>query len=68
MSTAKVIEIIGSSPTSWEDAAKNALQDASKTLRNIKGVEVLCQNAKVLDNQIEEYRTVLKVAFEYEQE
>jgi flavin-binding protein dodecin len=66
MGVAKIIEIIGSSKKSWEDAANNAVKTATKTLRNLRGVEVVGQNAVVKNGKISEYRTVIKVAFEYE--
>jgi len=68
MTTVKTIEVIGSSKVSWDDAAKNALKDASKTIRNISGMEIIGQNAKVENGMISEYRTVMRIAFIYEQE
>jgi flavin-binding protein dodecin len=62
-SVAKVIELIGSSPTSWEDATANAVAAASRTVRNITGVDVRKCTAKVKDNKITEYRVDVKIAF-----
>lgn len=62
MNTIKVLELIGTSPTSWEDAAQNAIRDAKKTLQGITGLEVVAQTAKVEDGQVKEYRTTLKIA------
>ncbi len=59
----KIIELIGSSPKSWEDATKNALAEAAKTVKNIKSIYVKRCNAKVKDNKIVEYRAVVKIAF-----
>ncbi len=59
----KIIELIGSSPKSWEDAAKNALAEAAKTIKNIKSIYVKRINAKVEKNKIVEYRAVVKIAF-----
>ena len=61
----KVIEIIGSSPATWEDAAKKAVEMAAKTLKDIRIAEV-----KELDMQVEEgkvvaYRVKLNVSFKY---
>ena len=61
----KVIEIIGSSPATWEDAAKKAVETAVKTLKDIRIAEV-----KELDMQVEEgkvvaYRVRLNVSFKY---
>jgi dodecin len=63
MTVAKIIELIGSSPKSWEDATKNALAEAAKTIKNIKSVYVKRCNAKVENNIIVEYRAVVKIAF-----
>ena len=63
MNVAKIIELIGSSPVSWEDATKNALVEAAKTINNIKSIYVKRCNAKVENNKIVEYRAVVKIAF-----
>jgi flavin-binding protein dodecin len=63
MSVAKVVELIGSSPESWEDAVKNAMEAAARTLRNIRGIDVQRWTAKVENNRIVEYRAVVKIAF-----
>ena len=68
MTVAKVVELIGSSPKSWEDAAGNAVKEAAKTIRNIKGVSVKRCTAKVKENKIVEYRAVVKIAFVVERE
>lgn len=62
--TVKVIELVGNSTDSWEDAAQNALDDADETLENISGLEIESQTADVQDGQIEQYRTTVHVAFE----
>lgn len=62
-SVVKVIELIGSSPKGWEDAAANAVKEAAKTVRNIKGIDLKRCTAKVQKNKIVEYRSVVKVAF-----
>jgi dodecin len=67
-SIAKVVELIGSSPDSWEAAAANAVQAASQSIRNITGVDVQRFTAKVKDDRILEYRTDVKIAFIVEQE
>jgi len=61
--TIKIVELIGNSKKSWEDAAQNAVDEASRTINGITGVEVLAQTAKVNKGKIVEYRTNLKVAF-----
>lgn len=65
--TVKIIEVIGSSEKSWEDAAENAVVDASKTIRGIVGLDVINQTAKVEDGKIKKFKTTLKIAFEVEQ-
>jgi flavin-binding protein dodecin len=68
ISVAKVVELIGSSPNSWEEAVANAVEAASHTIRNIKGVDVKRCTAKVENNKIVEYRAVVKIAFIVERE
>jgi hypothetical protein len=63
MNTVKVIEIIGTSENSWEDAAKQALKDAEKSVENISGIEVVSQTADVESNEIKYYKTAVRVAF-----
>ncbi len=63
MTVVKIIELIGSSPKSWDDATKNALKEAAKTVKNIKSIYVKKCNAKVENNKIVEYRAVVRVAF-----
>jgi flavin-binding protein dodecin len=62
---AKVIEIIGSSDKSWQDAAQSALNEATKTLHGITGVEVGDMTAKVdpSSGNITQYHTTVKIAF-----
>ncbi len=59
-------EMVGSSPTSWSDAAQQAVATASRTVRNIRNVEVVRSTAVVQDNEIVEFRVELKIAFEYD--
>jgi len=59
----KIIELIGSSSKGWNEAANNALQEAAKTIKNIKSLHVKRCTAKVKDNKIIEYRAVVKIAF-----
>lgn len=63
MATIKVIEIIGVSTESWEDAASAAVSEATKTVRNITGVDVVSQTARVKDGAITEYHAACKLAF-----
>ncbi|AIC16719.1 dodecin family protein [Nitrososphaera viennensis] len=66
MSVIRVTEILATSPTSWEDAVDNGLERATKTIRNVKGIDVRGWKAEVQNAKIVEYRVVLKVAFEVE--
>ncbi len=63
MKVVKIVELIGNSPNSWEEAAENAMKEAAKTVRNIKGVDVKRFTAKVKEDKIVEYRAVVKIAF-----
>jgi flavin-binding protein dodecin len=63
MAVVKVIELIGSSSKSWSDAAQNAVTEAAKTVKNIKGVHVKRCTAKVKDNKIVQYNANVKVSF-----
>jgi dodecin len=62
---AKIIEIVGSSDNSWQDAAQAALNEAKKTIHGITGVEVGDMTAKVdsSSGNITEYNTAVKIAF-----
>jgi len=62
-SVAKVIELIAESDKSWDDAAKNAIKEASKTIKNIRSVWVDNMSAEVKDNKIVMYRANVKVTF-----
>ncbi len=59
-------EMVGTSPRSWSDAARQAVATASRTVRNIREIEVVKSSATVLDGEIAEYRVELKIHFEYE--
>jgi flavin-binding protein dodecin len=65
--TVKIIEVIGSSEKSWEEAAQNAVADATKSVRNIVGLDVINQTAKVKDGKISRFKTTMKLAFEVEE-
>lgn len=67
MSVYKVIEIIGTSKTGWEDAAKQAMAMASETLRELRVAEVVQMDLAVgPKGDIEAFRTKLRVSFKYE--
>jgi hypothetical protein len=61
-----VREMVGTSPNSWSDAARQAVATAARTVRNIKTVEVVKSSAVVEDGEIVEYLVDLKIGFEYE--
>ena len=61
-----VREMVGTSPKSWSDAARQAVATAARTVRNIKTVEVVKSTAVVEDGEIVEYLVDLKIGFEYE--
>ena len=63
MKVAKIVELVGSSTKSWEDAVEKTLARTSKTIRNIKGVDIIGQKAIVEDGKIKEYRVVMKLSF-----
>jgi dodecin len=62
----KVIELIGTSTESWEDAAKTAVERAAKTLRDLRIAAVVEQDMTIDKGKVEYYRTKLKVSFKYE--
>lgn len=63
MAVAKVIELIGESNLGWEDAVKDAVGRASKTVENITGVEVLNLTAHIENGEVMEYKANVKLAF-----
>ncbi|MDD3788663.1 MAG: dodecin family protein [Petrimonas sp.] len=64
MSVLKVIEVLASSPESWEDAAKNAVEKASKTVKGIRSIYIQEQTAVVNDGKITQYRINAKITFD----
>jgi flavin-binding protein dodecin len=62
----KVIEIVGTSSKSWDDAAANAVARASQTIRDLRVAEVTEQDVQIKDGKIELYRTKLKLSFKFE--
>jgi len=61
----KITEVIGTSAQSWEDAASNAVQTASDTLRDLRIAEVVKMDVKIEDGKVLEYRTRLQLSFKY---
>ncbi len=62
----KVIELVGTSDKSWEDAAKTAVETASKSLRDLRIAEVSMLDFKLENGKIVAYRARVKVSFKYE--
>lgn len=62
----KIIELVGTSPNSWEEAARNAIARASKTLRDLRIAEVSAMDLHIKDGEVEFYRTKLKLSFKFE--
>ena len=62
----KVIELVGSSPDSWEKAAAAAVEKAAKSLRDLRIAEVVEMDMQIDDGEVVAYRTKLKVSFKYE--
>jgi dodecin len=65
-STYDVIELIGTSTESWEDAAKNAIEQAGEHLRELRVAEVVEKDMVIRNGKVEAYRTKVKVSFKYE--
>jgi hypothetical protein len=66
-STYKVIELIGTSPTSWEEAAKNAVKTAGKSLKDLRIAEAVEFDMKVEDDKVVAFRTKVKISFKYKE-
>ncbi|HNS14033.1 MAG TPA: dodecin family protein [Syntrophorhabdaceae bacterium] len=61
----KIIEIVGTSPKSWEEAAKNAVETAAKTLEDLRVAEVVKQDVVVEKGKVTAYRARLTISFKY---
>ncbi|HTJ54497.1 MAG TPA: dodecin family protein [Nitrosospira sp.] len=64
----RITEIIGTSKVSWEDAAKNAVETASKTLRDLRVAEIVKLDMVVEDGKVAAYRARVNLSFKYETE
>ncbi|MFP4481515.1 MAG: dodecin family protein [Thermovirgaceae bacterium] len=61
----KVIELVGCSDTSWEDAAQTALETASKSLQDLRVAEIVKQDVTIKDGKVDQFRVRLNVSFKY---
>jgi flavin-binding protein dodecin len=64
----KVIEVVGTSKTSWENAAKNAVETAGKSLKNLRIAEINKLDMTVEKGKISSYRARVTISFKYEAE
>jgi len=64
----KVIELVGTSTKSWEDAAAVAVERAAKSLEDLRIAEVVDMDLQIKDGKVQAYRTKLKVSFKYRDE
>ena len=62
----RVVDVIGLSSTSWEDAARSAVKTASKSLRDLRIAEVVKMDVKVDNGKVTAFRTRLALSFKYE--
>jgi dodecin len=62
----RVTEVIGTSATSWEEAAKNAVETAAKTLRDLRVGEVVKFDVTIEDGKVTNYRARVNISFKYE--
>jgi flavin-binding protein dodecin len=65
MSVYKVIELVGTSPESWEKAAQAAMETASKSLRDLRIAEVVRLDMQIEDGKVKAFRARLNVSFKY---
>jgi flavin-binding protein dodecin len=62
----RVIEVIGTSTNSWEDAARSAVETAAGSLRDLRIAEVMMQDVKIEEGKVVAFRTKLSLSFKYE--
>ena len=65
-STYKIIEVVGTSNNSWEDAAKNAVETVSKTVRDLRIAEISKLDMKIEGGKVSAYRAKVNISFKYE--
>ena len=62
----KIVEVVGSSTTSWEDAARAAVESAAKTLRDLRVAEITKLDMKIENGKVAAYRARVSMSFKYE--
>jgi len=62
----KILEVVGSSPKSWEDAARSAVETAAKTLRDLRVAEITKLDMKIDNGKVVAYRARVSMSFKYE--
>jgi dodecin len=66
MAVLKILELVGTSKQSWSDAAREAVNEAAKTVRGIETVEVVESKAVVQNNKLSEYQVLVRIGFRVE--
>lgn len=64
----KIIELVGTSASSWEDAAKNAIDTASKTLKDLRIAEITKLDLRIENGKVTAYRARVSLSFKYQKE
>jgi flavin-binding protein dodecin len=67
-STYKLVEIVGTSANSFYEAVKNAVEEASKTIRHMDWFEVVEQRGRIVEGKVQEFQVTLKVGFKIERQ
>ncbi len=67
-STYKIVELVGTSASSWESAANNAVETASKTLKDLRVAEITKLDLKIENDKVTAYRARVNLSFKYERE
>ena len=62
----KIVELVGTSASSWEDAANNAIDTASKTLKDLRIAEITKLDLRIEDEKVAAYRARVNLSFKYE--
>jgi len=68
MSVYKIVEVVGTSPNSWEEAAKEVVETATKSLRDLRIAEVDRLDMRIENGKVVEYRARVRLSFKYEGE